>query len=100
MLTLCLNAPYGAWCFLTMTFSCEQDTCSGLNAPYGAWYYLTPCSLSWLTGGSPSLNAPFGARCFLTYLLAAEVPSPGGGLNAPYGAQCFLTAEADPGPHA
>ena len=39
---MCLNAPFGARCFLTLSTSTK------------------PAPRAW------SLNAPFGARCFLT----------------------------------
>ena len=65
---LCLNAPYGARCFLT-NYAQVRISVDG------------------------SLNAPYGARCFLTgdnYVSFGDY----GGLNAPYGARCFLTDEA------
>ena len=43
-----LNAPYGAWCFLTVSSS-SMRRLSGLclNAPYGARYFLTATGLKW-----------------------------------------------------
>ena len=68
--TSCLNAPYGARCFLTLPGR--------------------PTFRSRLTTG---LNASYGARCFLTHL-GAHTPGPEcRSLNAPYGARCFLTAK-------
>ena len=62
----CLNAPYGARCFLTIeapnqTYALDDS----LNAPYGARCFLTPRRPQ-LTRLISSLNAPYGARCFLT----------------------------------
>ena len=38
----CLNAPYGAWCFLTFCPTQSNTLLSAcLNAPYGAWCFLT-----------------------------------------------------------
>ena len=36
-----LNAPYGAWCFLTARYLSTVLEHTGLNAPYGAWCFLT-----------------------------------------------------------
>ena len=69
---LCLNAPYGAWRFLTwgeLYMSAIRP--SGLNAPYGAWCFLTPVPEGRSTGCYERLNAPYGARCFLTGKVAA-----------------------------
>ena len=89
----CLNAPFGAWCFLTAVVAVERPhLIVRLNAPYGAWCFLT-LGLRRLsaTCSQPRLNAPYGARCFLTvdqYSHHVVVA----GLNAPYGARCFLTS--------
>ena len=40
-----------------------------LNAPYGAWCFLTDQRGRPPVTGIESLNAPYGARCFLTSLL-------------------------------
>ena len=41
--------------------------CMRLNAPYGAWCFLTLKILTLcISVRVPSLNAPYGARCFLT----------------------------------
>ena len=41
-LTTRLNAPYGAWCFLTESNWYARPTHARcLNAPYGAWCFLT-----------------------------------------------------------
>ena len=38
----CLNAPYGARCFLTKSPTASPHPCStGLNAPFGARRFLT-----------------------------------------------------------
>ena len=36
-----LNAPYGAWCFLTVELVDAAHSICGLNAPYDAWCFLT-----------------------------------------------------------
>ena len=47
MLTLSLNAPYGARCFLTMAgFAQNAIAPLGLNAPYGARCFLTADQLN------------------------------------------------------
>ena len=69
-ITVRLNAPFGARCFLT-------------------WTVITPKAAQ--TG---SLNAPFGARCFLTWLRACVCVGVAVCLNAPFGARCFLTPRA------
>ena len=42
----------------------------GLNAPYGARCFLTCESSALRTTPDDSLNAPYGARCFLTLIAA------------------------------
>ena len=39
-----LNAPYGAWCFLTerLALICSRTSVLRLNAPYGARCFLIP----------------------------------------------------------
>ena len=38
---LCLNAPFGAWCFLTVTSMVTNGRiATGLNAPYGVRCFL------------------------------------------------------------
>ena len=56
----CLNAPFGARCFLTMVIVPLED-CHwyGLNAPFGARCFLTP-------PGIPGLQS----FCVLMHLLA------------------------------
>ena len=62
----CLNAPYGAPCFLTEVVPVEVATrLVRLNAPYGAPCFLTQTSRIVASRWS-SLNAPYGAPCFLT----------------------------------
>ena len=63
-----LNAPFGAWCFLTLpVFPSPTKAGLCLNAPFGAWCFLTSTE-SAREGHGPlvGLNAPFGAWCFLT----------------------------------
>ncbi len=43
---------------------------AGLNAPFGAWCFLTIRSPT-ATNATKSLNAPYGARCFLTIAVSA-----------------------------
>ena len=69
---------------MTLRLSC-------LNAPYGARCFLTGPSVSMMSGWMRCLNAPYGARCFLTCRNRVPVRRAGSGLNAPYGARCFLT---------
>ena len=67
----------------------HPDHRSGLNAPTGAWCFLT----GWPDGRprqAVRLNAPTGAWCFLTEG-AAQVALCLYGLNAPTGAWCSLT---------
>ena len=90
----CLNAPYGAPCFLTGgQYTGDTGTITGLNAPYGAPCFLTCCTVwAWRTADM-SLNAPYGAPCFLTQrVIVLHDPTRNLRLNAPYGAPCFLTA--------
>ena len=96
-----LNAPYGAWCFLTDSLHVRHPAIKKrLNAPFGARCFLTLSdtttrfTLSW-TG----LNAPFGARCFLTRIAIKHKDMDALGLNAPFGARCFLTANRDRNHH-
>ena len=45
-----LNAPYGAWCFLTMLmFLLWKNVRFRLNAPYGARCFLTADNIKYLT---------------------------------------------------
>ena len=37
----CLNAPYGARCFLTTAYGLTEHELISLNAPYGARCFLT-----------------------------------------------------------
>ena len=62
-----------------------------LNAPYGARCFLTRYFVDWEDLLTPSLNAPYGARCFLTHRANESHGGRGTRLNAPYGARCFLT---------
>ena len=64
---VCLNAPYGARCFLTRRTARALDGLRTvrLNAPYGARCFLTT-NLRAGIGRIMRLNAPYGARCFLT----------------------------------
>ena len=39
---------------------------AGLNAPYGAWCFLTKYGYDFEHEATYGLNAPYGARCFLT----------------------------------
>ena len=67
--TFCLNAPYGARCFLTRRRCPEGGLRSGrLNAPYGARCFLTRPAPTVHLPGVRGLNAPYGARSFLTLL--------------------------------
>ena len=90
---LCLNAPYDAPCFLTVSrrFSAPAPTWC-LNAPYGAPYFLTTNIPSTCMLSRTRLNAPYGAPYFLTSCRRNGRLGARGGLNAPYGAPCFLTA--------
>ena len=75
----CLNAPFGARCFLTdeMRAACEE-LASRLKAPFGARCFLTLQATSTPNVVRMRLNAPFGARCFLTskncYRVGADRP--------------------------
>ena len=87
-----LNTPYGAPCFLTSRHSrMRRQALPGLNTPYGAPRFLTHRTSTCPSRANSSLNAPYGAPRFLTSTLL-----PRGNvrtcLNAPYGAPCFLTA--------
>ena len=62
---MCLNAPYGARCFLTSGSQTKNAVSQGLNAPYGARCFLTP-KIELFNDHGVGLNAPYGARCFLT----------------------------------
>ena len=66
---MCLNAPFGARCFLTPYEELlAQWNKAGLNAPFGARCFLTVKMWGNSTGEIfDCLNAPFGARCFLTH---------------------------------
>ena len=67
-----------------------RDRC--LNAPYGARCFLTTADQHWVGRTYDCLNAPYGARCFLTNYKAKMTETLGKeSLNAPYGARCFLT---------
>ena len=86
-----LNTPYGAPCFLTSRHSLmRRQALPGLNTPYGAPRFLTHRTSTCPSRANSSLNAPYGAPRFLTSTLL-----PRGNvrtcLNAPYGAPCFLT---------
>ena len=65
----CLNAPYGARCFLTgLGGQCDNPSYPRLNAPYGARCFLTSAGRHAFTPiTTQGLNAPYGARCFLTH---------------------------------
>ena len=66
---ICLNAPFGAWCFLTNKEKCMINIDFSLNAPFGARCFLTRCS-SWVMPlRLSSLNASYCARCFLTQIV-------------------------------
>ena len=87
-----LNTPYGAPCFLTSRHSLmRRQALPGLNTPYGAPRFLTHRTSTCPSRANSNLNAPYGAPRFLTSTLL-----PRGNvrtcLNAPYGAPCFLTA--------
>ena len=88
----CLNAPYGARCFLTWEHALWPAACWRLNAPYGARCFLTTRQRTHSLSPLQCLNAPYGARCFLTWEHALW-PAACWRLNAPYGARCFLTGE-------
>ena len=88
----CLNAPFGARCFLTgSTFSHKRSSAFRLNAPFGARCFLTLNNWQYRETKRRSLNAPFGARCFLTRRSLRCSTSGLTSLNAPFGARCFLT---------
>ena len=87
---VCLNAPYGARCFLTHGIRWAVPRRMSLNAPYGARCFLTGYPVDIVVNDCIRLNAPYGARCFLT--LPTQSPRMSSrSLNAPYGARCFLT---------
>ena len=66
-LSICLNAPYGAPCFLTRRRRHRPQCASrGLNAPYGAPCFLTSLFPPIQARTIRCLNAPYGAPCFLT----------------------------------
>ena len=65
---------------------------SCLNAPYGAPCFLTQ-QTDWEMAFSLCLNAPYGAPCFLTHPPSVPMASPTHRLNALYGAPCFLTSK-------
>ena len=88
----CLNAPYGAPCFLTGRLRTTLSSGSGLNAPYGAPCFLTRMVLERFDSPFWCLNAPYGAPCFLTINSDFDDPEERKRLNAPYGAPCFLTS--------
>ena len=67
-----------------------------LNAPYGAWCFLTLCSVLPRLQPHVGLNALYGARCFLTGVYGASACTGSKGLNAPYGARCLLTTPDKP----
>ena len=88
----CLNAPYGAPCFLAqLSLRLSRAISARLNTPYGAPCFLTSRHSLMRRQALPGLNTPYGAPRFLTSTLL-----PRGNvrtcLNAPYGAPCFLTA--------
>ena len=112
----CLNAPFGARCFLApegqhpQSFRyhpvlmhllalgafwrkqmSEHKTLYGesLNAPFGARCFLASPPANYVIP-MYCLNAPFGARCFLAYH-SPYYNQIDLGLNAPFGARCFLT---------
>ena len=68
----------------------HKDAESCLNAPFGARCFLTR-GVVVLVAGWPGLNAPFGARCFLTGQAHPRTARTLTRLNAPFGARCFLT---------
>ena len=89
---ICLHAPCGAGCFLTVRRACLACRWTSLNAPSGAGCFLTKHSYTRHWSASRSLNAPSGAGCFLTS--GFEEPSDAIlCLNAPSGAGCFLTRD-------
>ena len=49
---------------------------TGLNAPYGAWCFLTICTITQSTALWTGLNAPFGARCFLMIVIMSLILAP------------------------
>ena len=49
-LSMCLNAPYGAPCFLTWIVAARGPIEQSLNAPYGAPCFLTVVPLVWQHG--------------------------------------------------
>ena len=93
---ICLNAPFGARCFLTRSNAARAaEWRMGLNAPFGARCFLTRLGELTPVARNFSLNAPFGARCFLTDEVQKVVNgNQARGLNAPFGARCFLTGGA------
>ena len=65
----CLNAPYGAPCFLTrLTLLPRREQGVGINAPYADPCFLTVLLIvmTGLTAFLVCLNAPYGAPSFLT----------------------------------
>ena len=69
----------------------EQNQILGLNAPYGAWRFLTDSLHVRHPAIKKRLNAPFGARCFLTRTSSTRFRLFRQSLNSPFGARCFLT---------
>ena len=61
-----------------------------LNAPYGAPYFLTTNVPSTCMLSRTRLNAPYGAPRFLASESHTTHAMSGRGLNAPYGAPRFL----------
>ena len=62
-----------------------------LNAPYGAWCLLTLKTLTKLLNSAPRLNAPYGALCFVPGMRRVTRVLTLRRLNTPCGAQCILT---------
>ena len=57
-----------------MTVSRSGIVTLSLNAPYGARCFLTGNFRDAMAKGKISLNAPYGARCFLTVALLLVAP--------------------------
>ena len=116
----CLNAPSGAQCFPTASWSPTTSERYGLNAPSGAQCFPTVIlalaimrlkvsmhllvlsafrhSTSTLPSSrSSGLNAPSGAQCFPAQLKSHYKDDWETSLNAPSGAQCFPTIRAGMG---
>ena len=89
----CLNAPYGAPCFLAqLSLRLSRAISARLNTPYGAPCFLTSRHSLMRRQALPGLNTPYGAPRFLTHRTSTCPSRANSSLNAPYGAPCFLTA--------